>query len=285
MGEAEEGNKMMESIRDNMKVETLKISFFFFFPTIKIPYPEHLLLYSLKDVRHRGIWQMFPFYVCERPQCLSKQQNQSDIANKWRAKRTASQNFPFLTSVGLNRCRARLHTRALSLSQPARLTSKPRIWLAVKIEPDGNWLHITCVLQLKKVSSKWGIKKVWEQRRRGHPYLSQQPSSRSVHCQRAAGGEAAVKKKKKKGSGGGWQSEGAQPDSLTGPDGSETDTEGQLDADKSGVAGIRGRGPWTGRNHCLQSPVGPEDLPLALEAWRRERRQSEDTSHHFHSFL
>lgn len=76
------------------------------------------------------------------------------------------------------------------LSESARLTSRPRIWLAVEIESDGNWLHITC---LKKVSGQWGIKKVWEQKRRGHPYLSQQPSSRSVHCRQAPGGEGEGK--------------------------------------------------------------------------------------------
>lgn len=77
-----------------------------------------------------------------------------------------------------------------SRSQPGSPV-KPRIWLAVETEPDGNWLHITCLLQLKKVSSRWGIRKVWEQKRRGHPYLSQQPSSRSVHCQQALRGEGS----------------------------------------------------------------------------------------------
>lgn len=40
------------------------------------------------------------------------------------------------------------------LSESARLTSKPRLWLAVNIEADGNWLHMTWVLQLKKVHSE-----------------------------------------------------------------------------------------------------------------------------------
>lgn len=40
------------------------------------------------------------------------------------------------------------------LSEQAKLAIKPSVRLAADIEPDGNWLHITCLLQFKKVYSQ-----------------------------------------------------------------------------------------------------------------------------------
>lgn len=106
-----EGNRMMESTRDNIIENQLKTGLLF--SQSKCNTQKHLSnIYSLDNIRHWGIWQMFPFCVWECPECLSKWQNQNDIANKWRVKHTVSQNFPFLTSVGLNRCSAQLPTQA-----------------------------------------------------------------------------------------------------------------------------------------------------------------------------
>lgn len=123
---------------------------------------------------------MFSFYVGEHPECPNGRTKMIlQINEECKAPcHTLSSSWHLL---GLTD--ATLSCLPELLSESARLTSKPRLWLAVKIEADGNWLHITWVLQLKKVHSE-KFKKFQSRNDCGHPYLSQWPSSRSVHCQR-----------------------------------------------------------------------------------------------------
>lgn len=124
----------------------------------------------------------------------------------------------FLACVGLNRCPAQPPARRPLWGGQAH-QSNPRIRLAVEIEPDGNWLHITWFNYRKFIASE-GLKKF-----ESGFYLSQ-PSSRSVHCLQAPGGEGG-------GEGGGErEGSGWQRASLTAQQSrqlAEADVEGQVD--------------------------------------------------------
>lgn len=112
------------------------------------------VIYFWSDIRHYGIWRGIFFmsktvqHVCQNDRSkMIFQINEVCSASCQRI--SCSWHLLGLTDALLG-CLCRL------LSESDRLTSRPRIWLAVEIESDGNWLHITC---LKKVSSQWGIKK------------------------------------------------------------------------------------------------------------------------------
>lgn len=194
----DEGNDMTGSTRGNIikqKLDKIPFSVFCFVFNNQDRAPRATLIQHIlpTDVRHCGIWQTFP---------LSKSENvcQND----------RSKNISRINDVTL-RCWISRSWHLLGFadappgwlarSQPGSPVSQRSDWLW-KIEPDGNWLHITCLLQLKKVSSRWGIKKVWELKRRGHLYLSQrQPSSRSAHCQQAPRGEEGEEEGEERGAG------------------------------------------------------------------------------------
>lgn len=141
--------------------EKLEIVLFFF--AIKIELSGNFC--NIFSWCRKALWRLMkvPFHFVRQSKMFVKKTEKILRVNEvWST--PCHRNSPFLTSVGFNRCSAQLSDSAGSP------WSQGCDWLAVEIEPDGNWLHITYLLQLKKVSSQQGInikKKVGEWKNRG----------------------------------------------------------------------------------------------------------------------